>query len=144
MTTTAAFMPDTAPLPSSPGWYRSWRYVEAGGRDLRLDFLRGYALVAMFINHLRGDSWLYVLSGHEQFYTSAADAFYCISGLVLGIVAARQTFATAVQRVLRRTVQIYCVALLIGLGFTALGVLRRRIERAAAWTAAVSPLLSER
>ncbi len=100
-----------------------WRYVEAGGRDLRLDFLRGYALVAMFINHLRGDSWLYVLSGHERFYTSAAEAFYCISGLVLGIVAARRTFATVVQRVLRRTVEIYCAALLIGLGFTALGVL---------------------
>jgi hypothetical protein len=93
-------------------------------RDLRLDFSRGYCLVAMLINHLVVTrSWLYVMSGHEVFYTSAAEGFYCISGVVLGMTTARLPLGIAVRRVLRRALALYGMALMIALGFAALGLL---------------------
>src|SRR5262245_42921187 len=64
----------------------SWRYY-AAGRDLRLDLLRGFAVFAMVVDHIGGDSsWLYHLTGADRFFTTAAEGFVFISGLVFGIV----------------------------------------------------------
>src|SRR6188768_1553916 len=99
-----------------------WGYAAGGRRDLRLDFLRGYALLAMIVNHIVvADSWLYRLSSREQFYTSAAEGFYFISGLVLGIIAARQPLEAAVRRVLQRAWVLYRAAVVLALGFATLG-----------------------
>jgi hypothetical protein len=55
----------------------------AGKRDLRIDLLRGAAIVAMVVDHVGGDqSWLYALTGGNRFYVSAAEAFLFLSGLV--------------------------------------------------------------
>jgi hypothetical protein len=53
-------------------------------RDLRVDFLRGFCIFAMVVDHLGGDSWLYALTGGNRFYVSAAEGFIFISGLVMG------------------------------------------------------------
>ena len=65
---------------------RSWpaSYREEGSRDLRVDFLRGFAVLAMVVDHLGGPSWLYALTGGNRFYTSAAEGFILISGLLGG------------------------------------------------------------
>ena len=60
-------------------------YVGLTGRDPRLDWLRGYCFLVMTIDHFGGRSRLYALTGQTQFFTSAAEAFYLISGLTLGI-----------------------------------------------------------
>ena len=60
-----------------------------GGRDLRVDLLRGYFVVAMIVDHVRGQSPLYLLTGGNRFFTSAAEGFILASGLVTGIVYAR-------------------------------------------------------
>ena len=45
----------------------------------------------MAVNHLDVKASLfYVFTGQERFYISAAEGFYFLSGLVLGLVAARQ------------------------------------------------------
>jgi hypothetical protein len=124
----------------------AWRYVDATSRDLRLDFLRGWALVAMFINHVGGASWLYVVSGREVFYTSAAEPFYFLSGAVLGMVSARRTLAEAVRRVLRRTWTIYLAAIGIALSFAAIGFrtdlqLWHNLQYELPWGAEVPPFL---
>ena len=66
--------PDAARRPT-------WR---SHGRDLRIDLLRGYFVVAMIIDHVRGQSPLYLLTGGNRFYTSAAEGFILTSGLVAG------------------------------------------------------------
>ncbi len=103
---------------------RPWAYREGPGRDLRLDLLRGYALLAMIVNHtVVGNSWFYAISGIERFYTSAAESFYLISGLVLGTLSARLALGDGVRRILRRTRTLYLVAVAMSLGFAALAFL---------------------
>ena len=56
----------------------------ASRRDLRVDFLRGFCIFAMVVDHFGGDSWLYALTGGNRFYVSAAEGFIFISGFVMG------------------------------------------------------------
>src|ERR1700716_3724342 len=65
-------------------------YLAQRGRDLRIDFLRGYLVFAMVVDHVRGPSWLYAVTGGNRFFTSAAEGFIFISGLVAGMVYRRQ------------------------------------------------------
>ncbi|MDP9371380.1 MAG: OpgC domain-containing protein, partial [Chloroflexota bacterium] len=89
-TTSPSVVPDAPPVgaaePREPVPRRGWRYAEPGGRDLRLDLLRGFAVFAMAVDHLGGPSWLYALTGGNRFFVSAAEGFVFISGVVAGIV----------------------------------------------------------
>ena len=63
-----ATIPSAAPSvrPASPSSTR------ASQRDLRFDLLRGYAVLVMVVNHIGGEhSWLYPITGGNQFYVSA-------------------------------------------------------------------------
>jgi hypothetical protein len=97
-------------------------YVPEGNRDDRLDWLRGYAILAIMVNHIvtRG-TLLNTLSGNMTFYTSAAEAFFAISGVVLGMISARRSLRDAARRLIRRAAELYGAAVLVGLLFSALG-----------------------
>ncbi len=90
-------------------------YFTAQGRDLRIDMLRGYFVFAMIIDHLRGPSPLYLLTGGNRFYTSAAEGFILTSGLVTGLVykriIEREGIAAAFHRVLTRAMSLYLLAI---------------------------------
>jgi hypothetical protein len=80
-------------------------------RDLRIDFLRGAAVLAMVVDHVGGDrSWLYAITGGNRFYVSAAEPFVFLAGVVAGMVygprAARQG-GVAAAKLLRRAGVIY-------------------------------------
>jgi enterochelin esterase-like enzyme len=96
-------------------------YVPSGRRDLRLDFLRGFCALAMIVDHIGGVSWLYALTGGNRFYTSAAEGFIFISGLVVGIVyrgfIERDGLGPALRRVLERAAQLYLLAVGLTLVF---------------------------
>jgi len=102
---------------------QSLAYSGKGGRDLRIDFLRGYCLFIMAVDHIGANSFFLYLTGNVQFYTSAAEGFYFISGLTLGLLATRETFAQTVERLLKRSVVLYRTAILIALGFGAWSLL---------------------
>jgi len=110
-------------------WYDQWRY-EGGKRDLRFDFLRGFAVIAMVTDHIGGEhSWLYALTGGNKFFVSAAEAFVFISGLVFGIVEVslinRQGMEAALTKALRRVVTLYVFTTALTLVFALFsGVLR--------------------
>ena len=95
----------------------SWMYSNSAGRDLRLDLLRGFCLFAMMVDHFDGGSFLYALTGQAQFYITAAEAFYFISGLTLGLISAKASFGQASARVLSRAMVLYRTAVGIALGF---------------------------
>lgn len=95
---------------------RRWRvprpdYLTAGGRDLRLDLIRGFMVFAMILDHVGGESPLWLLSGGDRFFTSAAEGFILISGLVTGLVYSRlirrKGLSAGLLKVLERAVSLY-------------------------------------
>ncbi|MBI4494439.1 MAG: OpgC domain-containing protein [Chloroflexi bacterium] len=99
-------------------------YRAETGRDLRIDFLRGFAVFAMVIDHLAGPSRLYMLTGGNRFFTSAAEGFVFISGLMVGLayrrMAERDGLGPTLRRLIERAWQLY--VLTIGLTLVMLPV----------------------
>lgn len=102
----------------------SWRYAEAGARDQRLDFLRGYAVFAMICDHVAGISWFSPFTGANRFVTSAAEGFVLLAGLVIGLVygprIARSGWMAAADPILRRASVLYVVTVGLTLVFVGL------------------------
>lgn len=97
-------------------------YVPPGaGRDERIDLLRGYAVVAMVVDHIAGPSFLYGFTGGNRFYTSAAEGFIFISGLVMGLVyrrlIERDGLGISLRRAIERAVTLYLVTITLTLFF---------------------------
>ena len=96
-------------------------YITARGRDLRLDLLRGYFVFAMVIDHVCGSSPLQLLSGGNQFFTSAAEGFVLTSGLVAGLVygrlVQRDGLARSLMKMLNRAAKLYLLTISLTLAF---------------------------
>jgi enterochelin esterase-like enzyme len=94
-------------------------YRPESARDLRLDFLRGFAVVAMIVDHVGGPSWLYAFTGGNRFYTSAAEGFIFLSGLLVGLVygriVAREGFASGMRKALARAGVLYLLTVSVTL-----------------------------
>lgn len=101
-----------------------WRYTAADKRDLRLDFLRGFAVFAMIVDHLGSSSWLHPLTGGNQFFVSAAEGFVFISGLLVGIIygdlALRHGLKAATIKALKRAWTLYTLTVPLTLVFIAI------------------------
>jgi enterochelin esterase-like enzyme len=86
-------------------------YRPEGSRDLRFDFIRGFAVLAMVVDHIGGPSWLYAITGGNKFYTSAAEGFIFISGLLVGFVyrriVEREGFTVGMRKALERAGVLY-------------------------------------
>jgi len=94
---------------------RAWRY-EGGKRDLRLDFLRGFAVFAMVVDHVGGaNSPFYLVTGGNRFFVSAAEGFVFLSGLLMGMINGglirRGDIGEALTRVLRRAGMLYTLTI---------------------------------
>lgn len=103
-----------------------WRY-DGGKRDLRLDAIRGFAVLAMVIDHISGDdSWLYTITAHNRFFISAAEPFVFISGLVMGIVyaslIARKGLGIAVKKAAKRVALLYALNVFLSIGLALLSL----------------------
>lgn len=100
--------------------------VVRSGRDLRLDALRGWCALAMVIDHFGGASWLYVFTGGNTFFASAAEGFIFLSGLLVGQIygarIARDGLASVQLRLLGRAATLY--GMTIGLTFLFIGLSR--------------------
>src|SRR6185503_17918450 len=58
-----------------------------GKRDLRIDLLRGFCVFVMIVDHVGGESsWLYLVTGGNHFFVSAAEGFVLLSGISMGMV----------------------------------------------------------
>lgn len=69
------------------GWDYRGTPEGAGKRDLRIDLLRGFCVFVMIVDHIGGEtSWLYILTGGNQFIVSAAEGFVLLSGFSMGMV----------------------------------------------------------
>ncbi len=106
------------------GWRGGgWSWPAGQARDLRLDLIRGFALAAMAINHFGlSQSYLHEVSGRSSFLINAAEVFFFISGMTLGVIAAREPVERSIRRLLRRVVVVYLTVVGIGLFFAAVAL----------------------
>jgi hypothetical protein len=89
-------------------------------RDLRLDVIRGWMQVSIFISHVAGSVFAWVI--HASWGLSdSSEQFVFLSGLALGSVfslkAARDGMAAARADLGRRTLRLYATHLTVFLGF---------------------------
>lgn len=95
-------------------------------RVTTFDLMRGYFMVAIIIDHLRffpnGLDWWAMRGG---LFVTAAEGFFLISGLVLGIVRGAKLIdkpMSVVSKILlKRGVQLYLTVVVLALVFTAIG-----------------------
>lgn len=96
-----------------------------GGRMLALDYLRGFFIVVIIIDHLwRWPSLLAVFSGEGRLWVSAAEGFVIISGLLVGYIRGyknrEQPLASVSFKLLRRALLLYVWFVGMTLLYTAL------------------------
>ncbi len=99
------------------------RFEQQGKRDLRIDLLRGFCLFAMIVNHGGLDSLFHFVSGRSGFLITAADGFFFLSGLTVGITSVGRPIGVVAPRLLRRGWEIYLATLVLSFGFAALVML---------------------
>ncbi|EYD76377.1 Acyltransferase family domain protein [Rubellimicrobium mesophilum DSM 19309] len=79
----------------------------AGYRDLRFDFMRGFAMLSVVAAHLEFFSWFNFLFWERLGIISAAEMFVVTAGLVLGLVnrkvVEREGMARVTERLWRRS-----------------------------------------
>jgi hypothetical protein len=105
---------------------RARQTPQPGGRDLRIDFLRGFAVLAVIVDHLGGPSPVRLITGGGHFYTSAAEGLVLLSGLVAGL-SARKTvdrvgLSSAMRRLAARAWELYLLTVLLTIGVAAAGI----------------------
>jgi hypothetical protein len=108
-------------LPRLYAALKGMRYPLGEKRDLRLDVMRGFAIFVMVVDHFGGSSWLYLITGNNSFFTSGAEAFVLISGMVVGIVyggiALREGLKSAIVKALQRAFTLYKLTIVITFAF---------------------------
>lgn len=97
---------------------RPWGYpANAGKRDLRIDVLRGLAIVFVVVDHIALPSLYYLVSHARNGAVSGAKFLVLLSGLVLGLVYRRRAiedgWKAVARRVWSRARLLYVTALLI-------------------------------
>jgi hypothetical protein len=130
--------PDLTSVPAKSR--KLWQYDSEfyGKRDLRIDFLRGVAIVSMVVNHLECRSYFNnITQGH--IYASSAEGFVFLSGFVLGFVTLQRIdkigLNSAMQKLLERAKVLYFTSfmLIAGLGLLSIvapGLTRPSFDRA--------------
>jgi hypothetical protein len=99
-------------------------------RDYKIDFLRGVALLMIFINHVQGDPFSGFML-HAFAFCDASELFFFLSGFVAGRVYERISreggWGVAAAKLSRRAGLIYVSQLLLVLGILGLGALAFRL-----------------
>lgn len=95
----------------------SQHYRDTGERDLRLDVIRGLAIVLVVLNQIDIPSLFQIYSQEAVGPVSGAELFVALSGLALGVACrsrlARSDLPAVTAVLLKRAFRLYCTALVI-------------------------------
>jgi len=90
---------------------------ETAKRDLRIDFLRGIALIMMVAAHLEITSIVNIFTWERFGLTTGAEGFVILSGFVLGFLKKKHLekdhFITVSYSIFRRAVMLYVINIVI-------------------------------
>lgn len=98
----------------------------ATGRILALDIMRGYFILLIASVHLHYyPSLLGLFDGRGQLWTSEAEGFFFISGLLIGIIRRRDItergFKVAADKLWRRSFRLYVVSITLSVAYLLIG-----------------------
>ncbi|WP_061708130.1 OpgC domain-containing protein [Pseudenterobacter timonensis] len=114
-------------LPKDGGKTIAWRYSLPGNRDLRIDFMRGIALVMMVVAHTEVMSIFNIFTWERFGLTTGAEGFVILSGFMLGMLnrarLQKAVLLTISWGLYLRAWKIYRVNIIIILSFLLLGYL---------------------
>ncbi|HDX4047858.1 TPA: OpgC domain-containing protein [Enterobacter soli] len=106
---------------------KDWRYCLAGVRDLRIDFMRGIALVMMVVAHTEVMSIFNIFTWERFGLTTGAESFVILSGFMLGMLnrvrLQKAVLLTISWGLYLRAWKIYRVNIIIIISFLLLGYL---------------------
>ena len=108
-----------------------------GTRDVRIDWLRGFAMVCVIVDHSRRSSLLSLFSYQRFWVVTAAEVFVVLSGIVLGTVygarLVRYGTMSVVPRLLRRALILYLAFIAVTMSILALALAGVDVSTVAAW-----------
>jgi hypothetical protein len=93
----------------------------ASERDIRLDFLRGWCIFSMVVDHAAGQrsSPIFAITGNGPWPITGAHGFVMLSGVVMGLLYAgiirKEGERRALSKLAGRAVKLYLVAVALGL-----------------------------
>lgn len=95
------------------------------GRLLSFDYLRGYFILVIIIDHAwKFPSLWALLSGQAKLWVTAAEGFVIISGFLIGYIRGykglKLPFATIAQKLLSRAALLYVWMVIVSMGYIAL------------------------
>ncbi|MFE7631186.1 OpgC domain-containing protein [Kocuria sp. NPDC057446] len=105
---------------------RAWAYADPSRRDVRIDMLRGAAIVFVVVNHVGITSVFQLLTQETIGVVSGAELFVLLSGAVLGMVygpRAKDELGEVVDRTASRAWKLYVTALVVVLAVYGLSLL---------------------
>ncbi|MFZ1258806.1 MAG: OpgC domain-containing protein [Candidatus Saccharimonas sp.] len=92
------------------------------GRLLSLDYLRGYFVVVIIVDHLwrYPSAWAFI-SGEAKLWVTAAEGFVIISGFLIGYIRGfkglRLPFITVAWKLLKRAILLYVWMVMVSLAY---------------------------
>jgi len=108
-----------------------------GTRDVRIDWLRGFAMVCVIVDHSKQASLLSWFSYQRFWVVSAAEVFVVLSGIVLGTVygarLVRYGAMSVTRRLLRRALILYFAFIGVTISILGLALAGVDVSAVAAW-----------
>jgi hypothetical protein len=106
---------------------RSWSYVAVGGgRDLRVDFIRGLVMLVLVVNHFELFSLYAYLVWERIGVVTGAEGFVILSGVVVGMVHRRRVerdgWRAAVWKMWDRAATLYRLNVIVTVSIGLLGL----------------------
>ena len=106
-------------------------------RDLRIDFLRGLAMVCVIVDHSKRSSHLSLVSYERFWLVTAAEVFVVLSGVVLGMVYAprllRDGWLAVVRALARRALVLYLAFVAVTVSILGISLLGVDVSAVTAW-----------
>lgn len=94
-----------------------WHYPQTGRRDLRIDFMRGLAMIIMVVAHIEVFSIFNLFTSERFGLVSGAEGFVIFAGVVLGSLYRHRLpldgWITSIYRIWSRAWKLYLVSLVI-------------------------------
>src|SRR6188768_2135113 len=108
-----------------------------GTRDVRIDWLRGFAMDCVIVDHSKRSSLLSWFSYQRFWVVTAAEVFVVLSGIVLGTVYGarlmRFGMRSVTNRLLRRALVLYLAFVAVTVSILGLALLGVDVSTVSSW-----------
>src|SRR3954465_1090467 len=106
-------------------------------RDVRIDWLRGLAMICVIVDHSKRSSLLSWFSYQRFWVVTAAEVFVVLSGIVLGTVygarLVRYGMPSVTRRLLRRALVLYLAFIAVTLSILGLALMGVDVSAVTTW-----------